>query len=319
MATEQNLPENDLDLLLAQSIGEVLDSKADFTGLKDDLIDQLVDFKTRELTSYETNAPHSAFIWDAIESQTKRKAKVLPLYQRPITYTWAAAAVLLIAAFIGFYWISLNPTPELVAQSDSIIQTVTLGDGTEVTLRPYSELYELISNENERSYSLNGEAFFDVTSDLNRPFSVLAGDGLVTVLGTRFNVSSWGSSTQVYLEEGSVRFESSSQNAVILEPGQRSELALGTITNPENVPAEEYTDWLSDTIVFNASNPEDVVAEIGQHFNITININQLEDTSTLDGTLRLDSVAQTLEDLEFVLGGTFRQLSANEYTFIALD
>lgn len=319
MATEQNLPDNDRDLMLAQSIGEVLASKNDLTELKDELIDKLVDFKTRELTSYETNTPDSISIWDAIESQIKPKAKVIPLYQRPIAYTWAAAAVLLIAAFISFYWISLNPTSELVAQSDSTIQTVTLEDGTEVTLRPYSELYELASSDTERSYSLNGEGFFDVTSDADRPFSVQAGDGLVTVIGTRFNVSNWGSRTQVYLEEGSVRFESSIQNAVVLEPGQRSELIDGSITTPENTIAEEYTDWLSNNIVFNASNPEDVVAEIGQHFNIAINISQLDNTSTLDGTLRLDSIPQTLEDLGLVLGGTFRQISAQEYTFISLD
>lgn len=319
MATQQQLPENDQDLLLARSIGQVLDSNSDFSALQDTFIDQLVEFKTRELSGYETNAPNSASIWDAIESQTKPKATILPLYQRPIAYTWAAAAVLLIAAFIGFYWISLDPTPQLVARADSTIQTVTLEDGTEVTLRPYTELYELTSNENERSYSLNGEAFFDVTSDASRPFSVEAGDGLITVLGTRFNVSSWGTSTQVYLEEGSVRFESAEQVAVILEPGQHSLLINGSITNPENTTADEYTDWLSNTIVFNASNPEDVVAEIGQHFNITINLNQLDDTSTLDGTLRLDSITQTLEDLGLVLGGTFREISANEYMFIALD
>ena len=319
MATEQILPDNDRDLLLAQNIGKALDAKTDFVGLKDELIDQLVDFKTEELASYERNTPDSTSIWGAIESQTKPKAKVLPLYQRPIAYTWAAAAVLLIAAFIGFYWISINPTPKLVAHSDSVIQTITLEDGTQVTLRPYSELYELASSNTERSYSLNGEGFFDVKSDADRPFSVQAGNGLVTVLGTRFNVSNWGSSIQVYLEEGSIRFESSTQNAVVLQPGQRSELSRGTITNPVNTLADEYTDWLSNTIVFNASNPEDVVAEIGQHFNITININQLDDTSALDGTLRLDSVSQTLEDLGLVLGGTFRQLSSNEYTFIALD
>lgn len=319
MATEQQLPENDQDLQLARSIGQVLDSDSDFSELKDMLVDQLVEFKTRELSGYELQTPNSSSIWDAIESQTRPKAKVLPLYQRPIAYTWAAAAVLLIAAFIGFYWISLNPTPQLVAQSDSVIQKVTLEDGTEVTLRPYSELYELASSETVRSYSLNGEAFFDVTSDASRPFSVEAGNGLITVLGTRFNVSSWGSSTKVYLEEGSVRFENSEQNAVILEPGQRSELIGGIITNPENTSADEYTDWLSNTIVFNASNPEDVVAEIGQHFNISINLNQLDDASTLDGTLRLDSIAQTLEDLGLVLGGTFRETSANEYMFIVLD
>ncbi len=319
MATEQQLPENDLDLLLARSLGQVLESKSDYSALNNPLIDQLVEFKTRELSSYEQTAPDSASIWEHIESQTKPKANILPFYQRPIAYTWVAAAVLLIAAFIGIYWITLDPNPQLVAQSDSTIQKVVLEDGTEITLRPYSELYELASNDTERNYSIKGEAFFEVTSDPNRPFSVEAGDGLVTVLGTRFNVSSWGNATQVYLEEGSVRFENSYNEAVLLEPGQKSEIVDGIITSPESTLAEEYTDWLLNTIVFNGSNPEDVVAEIGQHFNISIDLSQLDDTSALNGTLQLDSVSQTLEDLGLVLGGTFRSVSANEYIFIAID
>lgn len=319
MATEQNLPENDLDLLLAQSLGSALDSKSPFSTLQDSLIDQLVEFKNSELLDYENHSPNSVSIWDAIEAETKQKAKITPLYQRPIAYTWAAAAVLLIAVFIGFYWISLNPTPQLVAQSDSTISTVVLDDGTEVTLRPFSELYELAYSETERSYSLDGEAFFDVQTDQTRPFSVEAGDGKITVLGTRFNVSNWGSTTQVFLEEGSVKFSAENNTSVTLEPGQQAQISAGKLTVPKEVDADQFTDWISNTIVFNGSNPEDVVAEIGQHFNIIIDVSQLDDQSALDGTLQLDSINQTLEDLGLVLGGTFRQISENEFTFIALD
>tara|TARA_R110000868_G_scaffold304437_16_gene565247 strand:- start:23040 stop:23993 length:954 start_codon:yes stop_codon:yes gene_type:complete len=317
MATEQNLSENDLDLLLSQSLGNALGSRSSFSELQDSLIDQLVEFKKSERSYYENHAPNSGSIWEAIEAETK--AKVTPLFQRPITYTWAAAAVLLIAAFFGFYWISLNPNPQLVAQSDSAISTIILDDGTEVILRPYSELYEIAYSETERTYSLNGEAFFDVTSDVNRPFSVQAGEGVITVLGTRFNVSNWGNTTQVYLEEGSVQFTSSTKTSVLLEPGQQSELISGILSQPEVASSNKYTDWISNTIVFSGSLPLDVVAEIGQHFNIRINISQLNDDSALDGTLRLDSVTQTLEDLGLVLGGTFRKVSENEFTFIALD
>lgn len=319
MATEQNLPKNDLDLLLAQSLGSVLDSSTSFSELKDSFIDQLVEFKNSEISNYENRSPNSSSIWEAIEVEIRQKARIIPFYKQPIAYTWAAAAVLLIAAFIGFYWISLNPTPQLIAQSDSAITTVVLEDGTEVTLRPYSELYELSFNEAERSYSLDGEAFFDVTSDANRPFSVQAGEGIVTVLGTRFNVSNWGMTTQIFLEEGSVKFSSPSKPSVILKPGQQAQLSNGEISSPREVNAEQYTDWISNTIVFDGSNPEDVVAEIGQHFNIFIDVSKLDDKSTLNGSLQLDSINQTLEDLSLVLGGTFRQISETEFTFIALD
>lgn len=319
MASQQNLPENDLDLLLSISLGETLNSKSSFSNLNDALIDRLVEFKEQELSHYANHAPNSPTIWAAIETETKPRAKVIPLYQRPIAYTWAAAAVLLIAAFFGFYWVTLDSNPQLIAQSDSVISTVVLDDGTEVTLRPYSELYEIAFSETERSYSLDGEAFFNVTSDPNRPFSIKAGDGIVTVLGTRFNLSNWGLTTQVYLEEGSVQFTSINQTSVILEPGQRSELSAGTISTPVEVNADQYTDWISNTIIFSSSLPKEVIAEIGHHFNIKVNIEQLDDTTVLEGTLRLDSAEQTLEDLGLVLGGTFRQVSEDEYTFIALD
>lgn len=319
MATEQNLPENDLDLLLAQSLGSALDSNSSFLEVKDSLIDQLVEFKNSELSDYEYSSPNSVSIWDAIAAETKPKARIVPFYQRPIAYTWAAAAVVLIAAFIGFYWISLNPTPQLVAQSDSTITTVILDDGTEVTLRPYSELYELTLNDQERTYSLDGEAFFDVSSDVNRPFSVQAGDGIVTVLGTRFNLSNWGANTQIFLEEGSVKFSSVKNTSVLLKPGQQARLSAGEITTPQEVNASQYTDWISNTIVFDGSIPEDVVAEIGQHYNVSIDVSNLDDQSVLNGTLQLDSIYQTLEDLGLVLGGTFRQASENEFTFIAID
>jgi len=319
MATEQNLPENDLDLLLALSLGSALDSNSSFSEVNDSLIDQLVEFKNSELSDYENSSLISASIWDSIEAETRPKARVIPLYQRPIAYTWAAAAVVLIAAFIGFYWISLNPTPQLVAQSDSTITTVILDDGTEVTLRPYSELYELTLNDQERTYSLDGEAFFDVSSDVNRPFSVQAGDGIVTVLGTRFNLSNWGANTQIFLEEGSVKFSSVKNTSVLLKPGQQARLSAGEITTPQEVNASQYTDWISNTIVFDGSIPEDVVAEIGQHYNVSIDVSNLDDQSVLNGTLQLDSIYQTLEDLGLVLGGTFRQASENVFTFIAID
>ncbi|MEQ9310271.1 MAG: FecR domain-containing protein [Balneolaceae bacterium] len=319
MATEQNLPENDLDLLLAKSLGSSLDTNASFSKLNDSLIDQLVEYKNEELLDYDNQTPNSISIWDAIEARTQRKAIITPLLKRPITYTWAAAAVLLIAAFIGFYWISLNPTPQLIAQSDATISTVILEDGTEVLLRPYSKLFEIAYTENKRSYSLEGEAFFEVKTDQNRPFSVQAGEGTITVLGTRFNVSNWGSTTQVFLEEGSIKFSTENDSSVILIPGQQAQINAGILTNPKEVDADQFKDWISNTIVFNGSNPEDVVAEIGQHFNIRIDVSQIDDQSTLNGSLQLNSINQTLEDLGLVLGGTFRSISENEFTFISLN
>ncbi len=315
------LPDNDPDLVLAQQVGEALSSGTDLSSLNNPIIDLLVEFKDEELKSYSNYEFDSTNLWKNIEQETRKPANITPLFQRRIAYTWAAAAVFLIAAFVGFFWIISSPDTVLVAQSEASIISISLEDGTEVTLRPYSQLFEVAANENERSYTIEGEAYFDVQSDADRPFTVQAGQGVVTVLGTRFNLSSWGNTTKVYLEEGSISFNAADSDTapIILEPGESSTIENGMVASPQQVQADEYTDWISNTIVFNSSLPADVVAEIGQHFNITIDVSQLEDIGSLTGSLRLDSVSQTLEDLGLVLGGTFRQAAENEYVFVAIN
>lgn len=82
---------------------------------------------------------------------------------------------------------------------------------------------------------------------------------------------------------------------------------------------EQFTDWISNIIVFNGNSPEEVIYEINQHFGVTINIDQLQNRTGIDGSLQLESINQTLGDLGLVLGGTFRQLSENEFEFISME
>ncbi|MBO6795167.1 MAG: FecR domain-containing protein [Balneolaceae bacterium] len=320
MATDQQLPPNDPDLMLAQEIEASLNTGSSFADLGNPLIDQLIAIKNKELATYSIPATVSDNIWNQISKQTtQRKANVTPLFSRTSTFAWASAAVVLIAAFIGFFWLQMQPQLELMAQSESTIEQVTLQDGSEVTLRPYSKLFVDRSSTN-RSYSIEGEAFFDVVSNPDSPFTVDATFGTVTVLGTRFNLSNWGGKAVVYLEEGSVSFSSNqTDEAVILQPGQASEITKSELQLLSESNAEEFTDWQSNSLVFNSSDPAEVINEINQHFGVIVNIDQLQDRSEITGTLILDSVTQTLDDLGLVLGGTFRSVNANEYEFISME
>lgn len=319
MSTEQQLPNSDPDLILAKQIGSAIDSGSDFAEIENPLVDLLLDFKKEELEKTISSST-SESLWAHIQSETINKpAKITPLFARSSTFAWASAAVILIAAFIGFYWITLQPQLEFVAESGNQIEVVTLTDGTEVTLRPNSKLERIVTDD-LRTYKLNGEAYFDVVSNPESPFSVNGIHGTVTVLGTRFNLSTWGNKAVVYLEEGRVSFSSNdTDDEIVLNPGQSSYIENGMIELLENATASEFTDWISNTIVFNSSSPEDVIYELNQHFGVTITIEQLQNRSTIDGSLRLDSINQTLDDLGLVLGGTFRQISTNEFEFISME
>ncbi len=316
----QLLPNNDPDLKLARRIGSYLEGESSLSGTDDPLLERLLQYKRYSDTlSSEANVP-SADIWDKISSKTTVKASVKKVTGPSQKYIWAVAASVLIAAFAGlFYFISLQE-PALLAESGSAIETVQLSDGSTVILRPHSKLYEIEQKAEAASFSLTGEAFFDVVSNPDRTFSVEAGNARVSVLGTRFDLSSWGGSTQVYLEEGSIQFSNiQNQTSVLLSPGQSSILS-DSLDAPvvRSAPAEEFTDWIDRQLVFTNRPASYVFNEIEQQFNISITApTNVMKTQISSGGLSLEDRDVTLENLGLVLGGTFRPTGQNSYRFVA--
>jgi ferric-dicitrate binding protein FerR (iron transport regulator) len=97
-------------------------------------------------------------------------------------------------------------------------------DGTVVYLAPASSIrYREDFGKTQRTISLEGEAFFEVTKDAHQPFYVQAGTLSVHVLGTRFNVTHYknAANTVVSLVDGKVQVHlSHTDTAYTLQPGQ---------------------------------------------------------------------------------------------------
>ena len=67
-------------------------------------------------------------------------------------------------------------------------KTVTLPDGSEVTLNTDSELIVRYTSDHRRVILERGEVLFDITGESSRPFTVELDTRSSTVLGTRFNI-----------------------------------------------------------------------------------------------------------------------------------
>ncbi|MGU3495079.1 FecR family protein [Xanthobacteraceae bacterium A53D] len=100
-------------------------------------------------------------------------------------------------------------------------RTVTLADGSRVTLGAGSAIATSLEGPQRRVTLLAGEAYFDVAHDTARPFTVKADGVDVTVLGTAFDVSLSSATTTVELARGKVRIatEPDPAAAQILAPG----------------------------------------------------------------------------------------------------
>jgi len=320
MNTQDFLPDNDVDLRLAKNLEEYRLEGKKLSGIQDPIINPLLNYKKSYQQAGEQVNLDSKRIWNTIESDTLDKsAKITPIHKHYEFFRWAVAAAIVIAAFTGIFWFNNLNKPVLLAETQNSAEQISLKDGSFATLRPYSKLYEISYNDTRQVYSLEGEVYFEVNSDANREFIAENEAGRVIVLGTKFLFRDWGNQSAVYLEEGRVRFETKDQqSSVILSPGEFSSISGNSITPPVEQPVGLHKDWLTQTLVLDNQQIRYVIAEIEQHYNIEIN--GLENaTDTLGGSIQLDDLAKTLEDLGIVIGGTFRKTGNSEYTFIELQ
>jgi ferric-dicitrate binding protein FerR (iron transport regulator) len=104
----------------------------------------------------------------------------------------------------------------------------TLPDGTEVTLNAGSRLkYDNIFGITDRVVNLEGEGYFKVAKDSERPFTVKTSHISVVALGTEFNVRAYSENKTIEttLVEGSLKIENiaddTGEEVIVLKPNQK--------------------------------------------------------------------------------------------------
>ena len=121
---------------------------------------------------------------------------------------WLRVAAVLLVLFTGswlYYNYGYKPAQYVSVRSDNQVFTDTLPEGTVVTLNKHSSIrYQRQLAGDVRSVELEGEGFFDVAPDKNKPFLVYTKGVLIKVIGTSFNVRTAGSATEVIVETGRV-------------------------------------------------------------------------------------------------------------------
>lgn len=325
---KSDLPNKDSDKTLSEIYSKILTGETDpadvddplfqmLTGIRDEDSNQQKEIPVRGKESSWESISKTIQDNDSTDRDSSKRATVTPIL--PQRQWLKVAAVIVLVACSAILLISQFSSPERVpvAESSSSVQTVELADGSSVTLRPNSTLYEFTASENERAYSLTGEALFDVISAPDHPFTVEAGSGRVVVTGTRFNLSDRNKSTRVYLLEGSVRFETTDgSDSVNLEPGQASEIVEAMqVLAPYPFERDLVTSWTRNRLTFRDRQAGSIMNELEFHFNIQITAPEDVRSESLGGTIQLDSAEQSLEDLGIVLGGSFEETEDNAYEF----
>ncbi|MEZ4686275.1 MAG: FecR domain-containing protein [Bacteroidia bacterium] len=157
--------------------------------------------------------PDTDSAWEKLEEriETDSQKIVRPLWPRLLRVA-AVAAILVAAGWFLFDKTQPSGSEEwAVYESGDSVKTVTLADGSVVTLNRDSRLEVSPDFGEERTVRLEGGAFFDVAKNPEKPFRVDSDPVQVQVLGTRFELQrdvDLGDSSAVllYVEEGLVAF-----------------------------------------------------------------------------------------------------------------
>lgn len=148
-------------------------------------------------------------IWKNIHATIEVPKNVIPIApyrsKRKNYFIAASVAGLLMAASSLYFLLNTNknggtlasqPIASVVVNNDlqhinssAQSRVVYLVDGSKVTLQPGSSIkHAVFLQKDKREIYLDGDAFFEVAKDPNRPFYVYAHDIVLRVLGTSFNV-----------------------------------------------------------------------------------------------------------------------------------
>jgi len=180
------------------------------------------------------------------------------------------------------------------------LQTVTLRDGTRVTLNTDSEMKVGYSLWERRVRLVRGEAIFQVARHPHRPFVVAAGDDQVHDVGTVFTVRETGEKLAVFLVSGSVEItrsppsEKGHVKVATLSPGERLRILGNGSATLDHPNAAAQLAWLHGEVIFADRPLAEAAAEINRYGGPPV---ELADPSL--GALRVSGVFQTRNAAEF--------------------
>ncbi len=217
---------------------------------------------------------------------------------------------------LGAFWIlyqNNNLKKDLVAAE--IIQEIKsqpgvkmqflLPDGTEVWLNAASKIkFPTVFTGGTRSIELDGEAYFKVFKNKQKPFVVKAQNVEVTALGTAFNLCAYKEDNTYYttLEEGKVRvIDTENVNKqYILNPNEQVLYNAEDKTFSKSiVNVDRITSWKDGKLIFDEIPFHQVVLTLGRWFNADI---RLADQSIANyrytGTFINENLEQVLELLK---------------------
>ncbi len=213
--------------------------------------------------------------------------------KRTSEYAWmvAAGVAIVLLTFLGGYYTnefspgSKEPVAKVFENNSYITKSTESGqklsfhlsDGTHVKLNSNSLLHFLPSyGAEKREVWLEGEAFFEVAENANKPFIVNSNQISTIALGTSFTVRAFNpEKNEVFLLTGivNVKLNENPTKQQVLNPLEKVSYNIEKLAfELRHFDKDLETAWKDGTLVFNQSPYEEVIKKLETWYGIEIHV-----------------------------------------------
>ena len=199
-----------------------------------------------------------------------------------------AAAMVLFVVVLNFSFAEKNNSDKELLTTEVRIsrqfttqdrmKKITLPDGSKIfmNLGTTISMHEGKFNAHQREIWLDeGEAFFEVTKNANRPFIIHTPNGLSTrVVGTSFNVRAYKDLEEqvISVNTGRVQVTDNKQNTIVLDPNNKITYCYkdGQIFS-DRTDAKKISAWQTGLIILENAGIKEVAFRLKQTFDVEVN------------------------------------------------
>lgn len=252
--------------------------------------------------SYDVNATPKIDIdmeWDKFKTNTfpkEEKGKLIFLFSTKVA---RYAAILLIGLFIGTLYM-LSPR---VYETEHNRRTVELSDGSIIKLNQNSKLkVSKFFNWSNRDLKFEGEAFFEVAHNPEKPFTIHSQSSHIQVLGTSFNYNTTVENPQVQVNSGKVAFWADDRDkALELTKGMQGQIIDGEL-RASKIDDDNYKSWENGIFHFDGIALKHALRDLQAYYEINFEIeNESLNECRLTASFEKYKLEEVLEELEILM------------------
>ncbi|GAA4900631.1 FecR family protein [Flaviramulus aquimarinus] len=216
------------------------------------------------------------------------------------------AAVIVIS--FGIYFFGFNDSMTSIETLASEKRTVELPDHSKVALNVLTQIaFNKKDWSEDRHVTLNGEAYFIV--EKGSKFDVITSTGIVSVVGTQFNVKQRKNYFEVKCFEGVVKVVSNTLTRT-LRAGDTFQILNGIFIEHKTIFKEPQ--WVNAISSFNDVPFTVVIDELERQYNVKITLKNVNTARKFSGGFNHNNLEEALISITKPMGLTYQVSSSND-------